>query len=155
MLIYEKKVDGTRKLFGTKDTAPADTDKEVLVNDDTFDFAPGKYFYMPPGGIKDSEGDEVVVTLDGEQIIPPTWADAGEVNEDYDTVEELVDDNDTSDASDDELLKVWTENELKAETKATIAKMAELLGYTEIDMSMSKSAMIEAFLTAQDSDPRK
>lgn len=156
MLIYEKKVDSARKLFGTKDTAPADTDKEVLVNGDTFDFAPGKYFYMPPGGIKDNEGNEVVVTLDGEQIIPPTWADAGEVNEAYDTIEELVDDNDTADdATDDELLKVWTENELKAETKATIAKMAELLGYTGIDMSMSKSAMIEAFLAAQDSDPRK
>lgn len=156
MLIYEAVVGGTRKLLGTDGAPNPSTDTEVLVNDATFDFTAGKYFYMAPGGIKDSSGNEVVVSWKGEQIIPPTWADAGEVDEDYDEPDELIDDNDTpDDDSDDKLIKVWTKDELEAETKATIAQMAEVLGYDGIDTSMSKSAMIEAFLDAQDDDPRK
>ena len=156
MLIYEAVVGGTRKLLGTDGAPNPSTDTEVLVNDATFDFTAGKYFYMAPGGIKDSSGNEVVVSWKGEQIIPPTWADAGEVDEDYDEPDELIDDNDTpNDDSDDKLIKVWTKDELEAETKATIAQMAEVLGYDGIDTSMSKSAMIEAFLDAQDDDPRK
>lgn len=158
MLIYEgKKQNGTRALFGTENAIPnIGHDDEVLVNDDTFDFAPGKYFYKAPGGIQDDKGNEVVVSLDGKQIIPPTWTDAGEVDEDYDEPEELIDDNETpDDDSDDELIKVWTEEELMAETKATIAQMAEILGYDGIDVSMSKTAMVEAFLEAQEADTRK
>ena len=157
MLIYEKREDGSRKLMGTMGTAPSADDKELEVSPE-FDFD-GKYFYKAPGGIQTADGTEVIVSIDGEQIIPPTWSDAGEVNEDYDTIEELVevDDNDTpDDTSDDKdvLIKVWTEDELEAETKATIAEMAELLGYDGIDTSMTKSAMIEAFLDAQEDDPR-
>lgn len=159
MLIYEKKDGSTRKLYGTKAAVPSDSDKEVLVNDATFDFVGGKYFYMPPGGIKDNSGNEVVVSLDGEQIIPPVWSDMGAVDPDYDTIGELVevDDNDTpDDTSDDKdvLKKVWTKSELEAETKATIAEMAKLLGYTTVDITDTKSAMITAFLTEQAADPR-
>lgn len=162
MLIYEgKKGNGTRALFGTKNAVPdLGVDDEVLVNDETFDFTPGKYFYMPPGGIKDNLGNEVIVSLDGEQIIPPVWSDMGAVDPDYDTIGELVevDDNDTPDDTSDDrdvLKKVWKKSELEAETKATIAEMADLLGYDGIDVSMTKSAMIDAFLEAQDADPRK
>jgi hypothetical protein len=158
MLIYEKKDDGVRKLFGTLGTAPSDSDNEVTVEPEDFDFK-GPYYYKAPGGIKDAEGNELTVSIEGTQIIPPVNVSAGEVNEDYDTVEELVDvdDNDTPDDTSDDvetLAKVWTEEELEAETKATIAEMAKLLGYEGIDVSMSKSAMIEAFLDAQEDDPR-
>ena len=158
MLIYEGKKDGgTRALFGTKEAVPnPDHDKEVLVNDEPFDFAPGKYFYMPPGGIKDNNGNEVVVSLDGEQIIPPVWSDMGTVDTDYDELDELtklVDENEpTTDTTDDDTVyidPVWTEELLQAETKATIAEMAKLLGYEGVDITDTKSAMITAFLTAQ------
>ena len=159
MLIYEAVVGGTRKLLGTDGAPNPSTDTEVLVNDATFDFTAGKYFYMAPGGIKDSSGNEVIVSWKGEQIIPPIWADAGEVDEDYDTIEELVevDDNDTpDDTSDDKdvLIKVWTKDELEAETKATIAEMAELLGYTTVDIADTKSTMVTNFLAEQATDPR-
>lgn len=158
MLIYEKKVDDVRKLFGTMGTAPSNEDSELTVEPKPFDFA-GPYYYKAPGGIQDAEGNELTVSIEGTQIIPPTGVSAGEVNKDYDTVEELVTVNDNGtpdDTSDDTetLAKVWTEEELKAETKATIAEMAKLLGYEGIDVSMSKSAMIVAFLEAQKADPR-
>lgn len=158
MLIYEKKVDDVRKLFGTMGTAPSNEDSELTVEPKPFDFA-GPYYYKAPGGIQDAEGNELTVSIEGTQIIPPAGVSAGEVNEDYDTVEELVtvNDNDTPDDTSDDtetLAKVWTEEELEAETKATIAEMAKLLGYEGIDVSMSKSAMIVAFLEAQKADPR-
>ena len=161
MLIYETKNNGVRKLFGTLGTAPSNSDEEITVEPEDFDFK-GPYYYKAPGGIQDAEGNELTVSIKGTQIIPPVNVSAGEVNEDYDTVEELVDvttdDKGTEDTSDDEevetLAKVWTEEELEAETKATIAEMAKLLGYEGIDVSMSKSAMIEAFLDAQEDDPR-
>lgn len=153
MLIYEKREDGSRKLMGTMGTAPSADDKELEVSPE-FDFD-GQYFYKAPGGVQTADGTEVIVSIDGEQIIPPIWSDAGEVDEDYDEPEELIDDNDTpDDDSDDTLIKVWTEDELEAETKATIAQMASVLGYEGIDTSMTKSAMIEAFLSAQEDDPR-
>ena len=162
MLIYEKKDDGVRKLFGTLGTAPSDSDNEVTVEPNAFDFA-GPYYYKAPGGIKDAEGNELTVSIEGTQIIPPINVSAGEVNEDYDTVEELVDvttdDKGPEDTSDDEevepLAKVWTEEELEAETKATIDEMEKIIGYEGIDVSMSTSAMIEAFLDAQEDDTRK
>lgn len=147
MLIYEKKDGETRKLFGTKAANPSANDNEVLVNGASFDFEKDKYFYMPPGGIMTKSGEEVTVTLNGEPIIPAP--DAA-----YDEIDELVDDNDTSDESDDEIIKVFTEDELKAMTKATIFEMASLLGYSSVEMSMSKSEMISAFLTAQAADTR-
>lgn len=153
MLIYEKREDGSRKLMGTMDSAPSADDQELEVTPE-FDFN-GSYFYKAPGGIQTDDGTDVIVSIDGEQIIPPTWSDAGEVNEDYDESEELINDNDTpDDDSDDTLIKVWTEEELEAETKATIAQMASVLGYEGIDTSMTKSAMIEAFLSEQTADPR-
>lgn len=153
MLVYEKKVSNTRKLFGTKGVAPSNDDKEILVNGESFDFVGGKYFYKAPGGIQDSQGNDVTVTLDDEILLPRGAEEI--VDEDYDTVEELVDDNNTTDDdTDDTLKKVWTEEELLAETKATIAKMAELLGYTGIDTSMSKADMVAAFLEAQEADNR-
>ncbi len=150
MLVYEKKVSNTRKLFGTKGVAPSNDDNEILVNGESFDFVGGKYFYKAPGGIQDSQGNDVTVTLEDEILLPRGAEEI--IDEDYDTVEELVDDNDTTD---DTLIKTWTEEELLAETKATIAKMAELLGYTGIDTSMSKADMVAAFLEAQEADTRK
>lgn len=155
MLIYETIKDGVRKLKGTLGNVPDlqnDSDVEVSPK---FDFA-GPYFYKAPGGVMDAEGNELTFSVDGKQIIPPTWADAGEVDENYDESEELINDNETpDDDSDDKLIKVWTEEELTAETKATIAQMASILDYDGIDISMSKSAMIEAFLEAQAADTRK
>lgn len=148
MLIYEKKDGETRKLFGTKATKPSANDSEVLVNGATFDFEKNKYFYMPPGGIMTKNGEEVTVTLNGESIIPAP--DAA-----YDEIDELIDDKGTSDKADDKLIKVFTEDELKAMTKATIFEMASLLGYSSVEMSMSKAEMISAFLTAQGADTRK
>ena len=150
MLVYEKKVSNTRKLFGTKGVAPSNDDNEILVNGESFDFVGGKYFYKAPGGIQDSQGNDVTVTLEDEILLPRGAEEI--IDEDYDTFEELVDDNDTTD---DTLIKTWTEEELLAETKATIAKMAELLGYTGIDTSMSKADMVAAFLEAQEADTRK
>lgn len=147
MLIYEKKDGETRKLFGTKAANPSANDSEVLVNGASFDFEKNKYFYMPPGGIMTKNGEEVTVTLNGEPIIPAP--DAA-----YDEIDELIDDNDTSDESDDEIIKVFTEDELKAMTKATIFEMASLLGYSSVEMSMSKAEMISAFLIAQEADTR-
>lgn len=168
MLIYEKKDGETRKLFGTKEPVPSPSDNEVLVNGQTFDFQPGKYFYKAPGGIMDAEGQDVSVTLNGEQIIPQgvvntpvvddndTSEDAEDVvDETKDELSELVDDNDTpDDPSDDKLLKSYTEEELNAMTKATILKMAEELGYTSIVSSMSKAEVVAAFLDAQTKDSR-
>lgn len=148
MLIYEKKDGETRKLFGTKATKPSANDSEVLVNGATFDFEKNKYFYMPPGGIMTKTGEEVTVTLNGESIIPAP--DAA-----YDEIDELIDDKGTSDKADDKLIKVFTEDELKAMTKATIFEMASLLEYSSVEMSMSKAEMISAFLTAQGADTRK
>ena len=147
MLIYEKKDGETRKLFGTKAANPSANDSEVLVNGASFDFEKDKYFYMPPGGIMTKDGEEVSVTLNGEPVIPAP--DAA-----YDEIDELIDDNDTSDESDDEIIKVFTEDELKDMTKATIFEMASLLGYSSVEMSMSKAEMISAFLTAQAADTR-
>ena len=148
MLIYEKVVSGVRKLFGTQGTAPAENDSEVLVDGATFDFAPGKYFYKAPGGIMTKDGEEVSVTLNGTPIIPAS-------DTAYDEIEELIDDKGTADTSDDKLKKEFTEDELKEMTKSTIFEMAQLLGYSGVEMSMTKTAMIEAFLTAQSSDTRK
>ena len=162
MLIYEKKDGETRKLFGTKEAVPSPSDNEVLVNGQTFDFQPGKYFYKAPGGIMDAEGQDVAVTLNGEQIIPPTENsddedsdDENVIDETKDELSELVDDNGTpDDPSDDKLLKNYTEEELNAMTKATILKMAEELGYTDIVSSMSKAEVVAAFLDAQSEDSR-
>ena len=148
MLIYEKKDGETRKLFGTKDANPSANDNEVLVNGVSFDFEKDKYFYMPPGGIMTKNGEEVTVTLNGESIIPAP--DAA-----YDEIDELVDDKGTSDTTDDELIKVFTKDELKAMTKATIFEMASLLEYSSVEMGMSKTEMISAFLAAQEADTRK
>lgn len=156
MLIYEKKDNGARKLFGTLGTAPSVSDNELTVEPNAFDFA-GPYYYKAPGGIKDASGNDVTVSIDGTQIIPPVTSDMGEVDTNYDELDELtklVDENDPEtpdDTSDDTTYidPVWTEQTLQAETKASILKMANLLGYEGLDSSMSKSAMITAFLTAQ------
>lgn len=156
MLIYEKKDNGVRKLFGTLGTAPSVSDNELTVEPNAFDFA-GPYYYKAPGGIKDASGNDVTVSIDGTQIIPPVTSDMGEVDTNYDELDELtklVDENDPEtpdDTSDDTTYidPVWTEQTLQAETKASILKMANLLGYEGLDSSMSKSAMITAFLTAQ------
>lgn len=152
MLIYEKKVDGVRKLFGTMNTAPSEEDSELtIVPEFNFD---GKYYYKAPGGIKDANGNDVIVSIGDNQIIPPAWTEEI-VNRNKDEIKELVDDKNTESTDDDELIEVWTEDSLKKETKATILKMAQLLGYETVTEDMSKSEMIEAFLAAQENDPRK
>lgn len=156
MLIYEKRDGSTRKLYGTLGTAPSAGDNELTVEPNDFNFA-GPYYYKAPGGIKDASGNEVTVSIDGTQIIPPANLDMGAVDTNYDELSELtklVDENEPAtpdDTSDDTTYidPVWTEETLQAETKASILKMADLLGYEGLDSSMSKSAMITAFLTAQ------
>ena len=149
MLIYEKVIGGVRKLFGTLGTAPSDADNELSVTP-AFDFD-GKYFYKAPGGIMTADGTEVTVKIAGETIIPPQTI----VDTKLDEYEELIDDKGTpEDTTDDKLRKVYTQEELEAMTKATIVQMAEVLGYASIDMTMTKTEMITAFLAAQTADDR-
>ena len=153
MLIYEKKDGSTRKLYGTMGTAPSANDSELSVTP-AFDFV-GPYFYKAPGGIMTANGTEVTVAIGNTQIIPPVEADLGEIDTTKDEFVELVDDKGTTDTSDDVLKKVYTKDELNAMTKATIIQMASVLGYTGIDATMTKAAIVNAFLTAQDADTRK
>ena len=69
MLIYEKKLEGERHIYGTFGTIPSDEDNRLEYEG----FEPsisGSYFDDGKGGIKDAEGNELTVLLDGEVIIP-------------------------------------------------------------------------------------
>lgn len=69
MLIYEKKVEGERHIYGTFGTVPSDEDNRLEYEG----FEPsisGSYFDDGKGGIKDAEGNELTVLLDGEVIVP-------------------------------------------------------------------------------------
>lgn len=67
MLIYEKKVNNKRKLYGTLGSAPSAKDEDVTGD---FDFV-GPYKYKAPGGFMDKDGKEIVIKIKGKQIIPP------------------------------------------------------------------------------------
>lgn len=69
MLIYEKKDEGERHLYGTFGTIPSDEDSRLEYEG----FEPSlseAYFDDGKGGIKNIEGDELKVLLDGIQIVP-------------------------------------------------------------------------------------
>lgn len=74
MLIYEKKVDDARHLFGTMGTIPDVSDSQLSYVDEND--APvtvslsDSYFDDGHGGIKMSDGTKVIVTLDDTVIIP-------------------------------------------------------------------------------------
>lgn len=68
MKLYTKVVDGARKIYGTFNESVSDSDKEVSP---AFDDAK-KYCDNGKGGIKDADGNEVKVYLDGKCVIPYT-----------------------------------------------------------------------------------
>ena len=67
MLIYEKKVDDERHLFGTMGTIPSDADSQLSYVDDNDDpvvvSLSDSYFDDGHGGIKTSDGTSVNVIL--------------------------------------------------------------------------------------------
>lgn len=74
MLVYEKKVDGVRHLFGTMGTIPSNEDSQLTYVDENDDpvtvSLSDSYFDAGHGGIKNSEGTEINVILDDTVIIP-------------------------------------------------------------------------------------
>ena len=74
MLIYEKKVDDERHLFGTMGTIPIDADSQLSYVDDNDDpvvvSLSDSYFDDGHGGIKTSDGTSVNVILNDTVIIP-------------------------------------------------------------------------------------
>ena len=71
MLLYEKKVEDERHIFGTLiGTIPSEDDSQleyIAVGEPALD---KKYFDDGKGGIKDENGNSVIVKLDGVQIVP-------------------------------------------------------------------------------------
>lgn len=74
MLVYEKKVDNARHLFGTMGTIPSAGDSQLSYvdnNDDPVTVSlSGSYFDDGHGGIKDAEGTQINVMLGDVVIIP-------------------------------------------------------------------------------------
>lgn len=74
MLVYEKKVDDTRHLFGTMGTIPSAGDSQLSYvdnNDDPVTVSlSGSYFDDGHGGIKTADGTSINVILDDTVIIP-------------------------------------------------------------------------------------
>lgn len=74
MLIYEKKVEGERHLFGTMGTIPSNEDSQLSYvdnNDDPVEVSlSNSYFDDGHGGIKDAEGTQINVMLGDVVIIP-------------------------------------------------------------------------------------
>ena len=71
MLLYEKKVEDERHIFGTLDrTVPSEEDERIEV------VAPGepslndKFYNDGHGGIVDANGNKVIIKIDGVQIVP-------------------------------------------------------------------------------------
>lgn len=74
MLVYEKKVDDERHLFGTMGTIPSNEDSQLSYvdnNDDPVEVSlSNSYFDDGHGGIKDAEGTQINVMLGDVVIIP-------------------------------------------------------------------------------------
>ena len=74
MLVYEKKVEGERHLFGTMGTIPSNEDSQLSYVDDNDDpvtvSLSDSYFDDGHGGIKTSDGTSVNVILNDTVIIP-------------------------------------------------------------------------------------
>lgn len=74
MLLYEKKLEGERHIYGTLGTVPSDEDERVLFyNNDSEVVEPsldGKYYNDGKGGIIDENGNALNAAVDGEVVIP-------------------------------------------------------------------------------------
>lgn len=74
MLVYEKKVDDKRHLFGTMGTIPSNEDSQLSYvdnNDDPVEVSlSNSYFDDGHGGIKNAEGTQINVMLGDVVIIP-------------------------------------------------------------------------------------
>ena len=81
MLIYEKKVEGERHLFGTLESVPADTD-EQLTYEGTASLD-RKYFDDGHGGIIDEDREALRVRI-GEVYVIPKDYDAEDAELSYD-----------------------------------------------------------------------
>ena len=67
MLLYEKKVEDIKGVYGTLGQIPG-TEDEFLIKSEELRYK--KWFNDGNGGIKDAEGKEIIVAVDGEVIIP-------------------------------------------------------------------------------------
>ena len=67
MLLYEKKVEDVKGVYGTLGVSPAEED-ELLIETEELRYK--KWFNDGKGGIKDADGKEIIVTVEGEVIIP-------------------------------------------------------------------------------------
>lgn len=67
MLLYEKKVEDIKGVYGTLGQIPSAGD-EFLIKSEELRYK--KWFNDGNGGIKDAEGKEIIVAVDGEVIIP-------------------------------------------------------------------------------------
>ncbi len=83
MLVYEKKVDNVRHLFGTMGTVPSDQDEQLSYvdnNDNPVSVSlSGSYFDDGKGGIKTAEGTSINVML-GDIVIIPKGGEAPKSN---------------------------------------------------------------------------
>ena len=75
MLIYEKKVEGVRHLFGTEGHIPSDSDHQLSYLDSTGTAVTGltvdsQLLDDGHGGIKTKDGEEILVWLEDTNIIP-------------------------------------------------------------------------------------
>lgn len=75
MLLYEKKVENERHIFGTFETVPSEDDSQLQYVADGEPSLNKPYFNDGHGGIKDENGNPVIVKLDGIQIIPKEGED--------------------------------------------------------------------------------
>lgn len=76
MLLYEKKVDDERHIFGTIDrTVPSEDDERIEVVASGEPSLNDKFFNDGHGGIVDADGNKVIIKIDGVQIIPKSGSE--------------------------------------------------------------------------------
>ena len=71
MLIYAKKVDDERHIYGTlTSTVPSDDDSRIEVVASGEPTLNDKFYNDGKGGIKDADGNSVIIKIDGVQVVP-------------------------------------------------------------------------------------
>lgn len=90
MLIYEKKVEEVKGVYGTaKNVIPSDAD-ELLIESEELRYK--KWFNDGKGGIVDADGKEIVVVVDGEVIIPKGGKNPHEADpENPESIKDIID----------------------------------------------------------------
>ena len=90
MLVYEKKVDDVRHLFGTLEAVPSDDDVQLTYEGAEVSLNK-KYFDDKHGGIIDEDGNSIKVKIGDTYIIPAGY----ESEEDEDEDEQPQDEDET------------------------------------------------------------